>query len=74
MLDYDELRTKVKKLVQTPSQDPTKLPLVRRCAAAVWGSAAAGHVCVFVCVCDVAGVPLPFPADRGQVQRRQARL
>ena len=28
MLDYDELRTKVKKLVQTPSQDPTKLPMV----------------------------------------------
>ena len=29
MLDYDELRTKVKKLVEKPSQDPTKLPMVR---------------------------------------------
>jgi len=28
LLDYDELRTKVKKLVDKPSADPTKLPMV----------------------------------------------
>jgi hypothetical protein len=29
MIDYDAARAKVKKLVEKPSEDPTKLPRVR---------------------------------------------
>lgn len=41
LLDYDELRTKVKKLVDKPSADPTKLPMV---SATVPRTSAAGLI------------------------------
>lgn len=31
MLDYDSARSKMNKLINKPSEDPTKLPRVRAC-------------------------------------------